>query len=829
MAKVDKNFFNFVKGLNTEVSPLNFPDQTALDLDNFELRVSGELRRRRGNSLEQGGANVNLVTIPGATAAFSKFTWHSVGGDAGRTFIVVQHGNTLHYYDDDPILSTNKLPFTTDLTTYSTNVLFNTVPCTFTEGRTKLFVANQYMNTIYIDYIPGTPGTLTVEQIDPMIRNFEDAPDDVPLDAFPEYIAGPPIVPLSDTHFWNLKIRGWRTPDINAYGADSLAWPAKNMIWHQGYKRVDAATQSASTVNYEDWTKEWDSAKLEAELFSNSSGPRGSLFLDPYDTTSLTGGSAANTVIAISTWTVPTITAPVWFLTITTVDPHTRVPGDEIDILNTKFSYVVGGSSARVSNINVEGAVCLAGTGGNTIKINIPKPAVGITAFVTQYQQLGYVNTTSLLNPFPYTTTERASAIAYWAGRIFISGMNHPKLSDLVMFSQVADDPMQYAKMYQANDPTSPNASALLANDGGVIQIPGMGTCLALKALGNSLLVFGSTGVWEISGGQTYFAANGYGVRKLSDVECLSALGVTTTDFGAVFTSPRGVYILTGDEQSSNLTAQSLTENSIQTKWNAIPDAVKPRIQLVYDDALKRIRMLYSDTDRPANPYAYDKELVFDTRLGAWFPYTFPLDVDAKYITGVLTTDSSDNSNENKKTKYFVLSAGTDDLDICDMFKPSTVTTKFLDFNGLELLPTVTTGYDNLGDFHTKRQSPFIHVFMRRTEDGFFVNGLGQLETLNPSGLLMQSRFDWSDNSASGKWGTAQQVYRIRKIYIPVDVNDTYDNGEPVNVAKVKVRGQGRSLHLKFTGVAGKDASLLGWSILYRTTRDNNFSGTRER
>jgi len=58
MARVAQEYqqFNFSKGKITEATPLSFPENAALELDNMDLRKDGSIPRRLGADLE---ANYN--------------------------------------------------------------------------------------------------------------------------------------------------------------------------------------------------------------------------------------------------------------------------------------------------------------------------------------------------------------------------------------------------------------------------------------------------------------------------------------------------------------------------------------------------------------------------------------------------------------------------------------------------------------------------------------------------------------------------------------------------------------------------------------------------
>jgi hypothetical protein len=84
----------------------------------------------------------------------------------------------------------------------------------------------------------------------------------------------------------------------------------------------------------------------------------------------------------------------------------------------------------------------------------------------------------------------------------------------------------------------------------------------------------------------------------------------------------------------------------------------------------------------------------------------------------------------------------------------------------------------------------------------------------NPGGCLMQSRWDFSDNSLSGKWSAYHQVYRhIITTPDPTTTADSYKTGRALVVTKNKIRGRGRALKLRFKAEPDKDMVIVGWAI----------------
>ena len=85
-------FKNFIKGLITEASPVNFPPEASSDEENFQLNRDGTRDRRLGMDYEQEAQlrplGVSLETFLNQEPV--TFEWKNVKGDSGTVFLVVQ-------------------------------------------------------------------------------------------------------------------------------------------------------------------------------------------------------------------------------------------------------------------------------------------------------------------------------------------------------------------------------------------------------------------------------------------------------------------------------------------------------------------------------------------------------------------------------------------------------------------------------------------------------------------------------------------------------------------------------------------------------------------
>jgi hypothetical protein len=362
--------------------------------------------------------------------------------------------------------------------------------------------------------------------------------------------------------------------------------------------------------------------------------------------------------------------------------------------------------------------------------------------------------------------------------------MANSEWADTIFYSQIVDTPEKFGRCYQEADPTDPDFNQLVSTDGGTIVIPGMGGVTNMVSSRNSLLVLGSEGVWEVSGGQRgVFTADGYSVRKLSEAGCSAPCSVVKIENTVIYTGPGGIYVVAPNQYTGLL-----------------------EVNNVYDDAQKRAYFLIGPD---ATTNFIDTALVYDAKIGAWFKYTFPTIANNGLLTG-FAVPTADDPTTNKKAK-FIYEASTTTVQVADFAQ-----TAFTDWDGTEQLPYMYTAWDNLGDFQRRRQAPVVTVFNVRTETGYTDNGTGW-DPVNDSSTLMSAYWDWTNDAITNKITATQEVYRKVRDFAPASASDV--DGYPVVVTRNKVRGRGRVLQLKFEGATGKDSHLLGFTVNYKVSR----------
>ncbi|TXH50847.1 MAG: hypothetical protein E6Q97_19585 [Desulfurellales bacterium] len=808
MPNTQKAYIDFAKGLNTEASLINFPDGFSTDEENYTLLINGSRRRRLGLNLEAGGSDYTLGYSYVAGDAVRSFDWENVAGNPSLNFVVVQVGYYLHIYRDTDIASTNKSTTEIDLRSYkisgATDDQVADNACDMAYGRGHLFVTHRYLQPFWVKYTSDTD-TFTITSITIEERDFEGVDDGYSNSAQPTSAVA--------THTYNLQNRGWTDAQISAFQTSQSRQPSKAMIPWLGLERPLELYGSGSTqtaVYNEDGVRQFSPEKLVAELFQDASAPQGHFIRNPFDTTS-TPISGPTTDYAISTWTISGTGGGSQTITVTTSGNHGLSNGNSVQISGTQAYYIsIYGSGGfpdfYIPEYSFDGVYTVSGITATTFQITVTFVS-DFLAWSFQYAALGTAITSSADNPSGTVAGSRFKTVAFFAGRVWYAGAESEKLSSRIYFSQVIESDAQYGKCYQVADPTDERISDITPADGGVIVIPEAANVVRIMPYSTSLLIFASNGVWQIGpGSDGYFSATSYSVKKITDSGSSSPGSVILVDNIPMYWSLTDIYAIVQDENSGYLLAQNMSQSTINTLFNLIPQSAKLVCQGVFDDLNKKVIWLYANSDSLAS-HTYNKALIFDTRLGAFTKYGFGYSTTTGYVASIFVTKQGLGT---RKVKYVALTDSQATLTISEANA-----TDYLDFGASEPDCYLVTGYDTLGDAAARKYAPYIYVFSNKTETGFTTSGTDVLP-VRESSTKLQARWDWADLSVAGKWGQEQETYRHSRLYVPSNpATDTFDDGVPMIVTKNMLRGVGRSLHLKFRAGAGKDSWLAGWQILY--------------
>jgi hypothetical protein len=418
--------------------------------------------------------------------------------------------------------------------------------------------------------------------------------------------------------------------------------------------------------------------------------------------------------------------------------------------------------------------------------------------------------------------SERCSSIEFYAGRIW-----YLKPNGEVLFSQILSDITRADKCYQEADPTAEDINDITDADGGVIRIRDIGEGIKLVANQDAIFVLARNGVWAISGTDTSgFTATNFQIRKLTNAGVESVKSVVLADRNIFYWAKSGIYVITADQVTGLPSAQNLTEQTIQTKYLAIPENARKLANGIYDSENRRILWMYTNSsgfDGVNWRFRFSDILVFDTALGAFYDWSVPAgrlaDGTPTHIAGAVTTDSlgvtvsgeDDERLTEVSLKYFVIDEDSTDNFVYSWAEDRDLAfTDFATSTGTEFDSTIETGNDILGDPTVGKFGNYLHAFFERTETAFDANG----DLTNPSGCNFRIKWDWSDDEVSGKWSALQPAYYFKRPYLN-DTSVDFTYGYEIIHTKTRVRGNGKAMRIRFESESGKDFKLLGWSIPY--------------
>jgi hypothetical protein len=438
--------------------------------------------------------------------------------------------------------------------------------------------------------------------------------------------------------------------------------------------------------------------------------------------------------------------------------------------------------------------------------------------------------------------SSRFKAVESFAGRIFYAGLESAKNTGVILFSRQIESLSELGECFQVNDPTSEEISDLLDTDGGVVRIPDAVNIKYLYAFGANLFIFADNGVWSINGVDNVFRATEYSLRRVSYTGMLTAESFAEAEGVPFWWSKTGIHTLQFDEVSGNPTEQNISLPTIQTFWDSIGSNSRSLVQATYDRLNKKIYWAYPNATE-TNANKLNNFLILDIPLGAFYPWKVSDEASSTdYIMG-LAVYSGYGSDE--LVLDVVLSNGDDVIQDAD----DIVSTQFSDFatgdpsivllirdgatgkltmgtfSGDDFLEWGTTnyssfaeaGYDFMGDLMLQKNAPYIIVYSRVTEEGWTATESGY-EPIRPSSIFVSAYWDFSTTPSSA----AQQAYRYKTTPI-VDPGDLNNFGYPDTVitTRLKVRGRGRSMRMRFESEQGKDFVLLGYGVL--GGRNNRF------
>lgn len=199
---------NFVKGLISEATGLNFPENACVATENCKFELTGQVSRRKGIDIESSGVTAEYTSSDGVLV---EFLWRAVSLTGTFVFLCTQIGENISIYNLSSNTVSTGLIHAVNLADYralgGASILDK--PCQFGSGGGRLFITHPSCTPIVIEYNDDT-STFTTTAITIKVRDFEGVDDGLDIDEQPST--------LSNEHYYNLKNQGWyqnvRTGDV---------------------------------------------------------------------------------------------------------------------------------------------------------------------------------------------------------------------------------------------------------------------------------------------------------------------------------------------------------------------------------------------------------------------------------------------------------------------------------------------------------------------------------------------------------------------------------------------------------------------------------------
>lgn len=309
---------NFVNGLVTEATALNFPEAAATETYNCVFNQDGSFERRLGIDIETA---YSTLTKDRTGNAVNTFVWRAAAGSGLYNFVVLQVGMTLYFYSTDGTSLSGAIKASTVnlATSLVSGVTVGSSPyperyeCEFASGKGYLFVTHPYMDPVYVAY-STSGGTFSSSTLTLKIRDLEGLADTDPVDKRPTAI--------TDAKKYNLYNQGWapfETGGINdprPTGGTTVTNAANSLP--TSYLAGDPySTWDSNRTDFPSNADQWWLFKDAQDIFQpklavartegNSPAPKGHFILDAFNQDRSAAVAAIGTINTGSASVTPTI------------------------------------------------------------------------------------------------------------------------------------------------------------------------------------------------------------------------------------------------------------------------------------------------------------------------------------------------------------------------------------------------------------------------------------------------------------------------------------------------------------------------------------------
>tara|TARA_R110000772_G_scaffold223615_1_gene334189 strand:+ start:1433 stop:3598 length:2166 start_codon:yes stop_codon:yes gene_type:complete len=271
------------RGFVTEYTPVAFPREAAIDIDNVILDADGSARRRPGVDLEQSyqANSINGAVLgEGAltTNAFTTHLWEFVSNSGTLNIIVQQMGEFLHFYAQFGAISQNLLG-TLDLSPFAVDLsLLRKAQIQVASGLGNLYIVNAHCEPLRVSY---SGNAFTAQPINIRIRDLDGLDDTLAVDERP--------VSMTRNHYYNLRNQGWTDVNLRTFGGVDAGANLCALSGNVGGAVADVNWPSNSDnmnigiVTNSDGNLVFDPAFIRNDNFGNTPQAKGHFILNAFN------------------------------------------------------------------------------------------------------------------------------------------------------------------------------------------------------------------------------------------------------------------------------------------------------------------------------------------------------------------------------------------------------------------------------------------------------------------------------------------------------------------------------------------------------------------
>lgn len=768
----DKNYWAFIKGYITEASPLTFPEGASLDEENFVLDKDGSRQRRKGliREPEADLTAISTVQIPAASKSKS-FIWEEAG-DAKATILVIKDGPKLRFYliNGTNVVDDGSLLLTANLSDYAANGATDeqiaNSPMDFSTLQGRLIVVGRHTEPLRCDYT----GAIVIENILIEVRDLAGQDDGLEDDERPIFNPADPGL-----HYYNLLNQGWKPEEISKFEEDQGVLPSNADVADRGYAIDSGGKRTFQPKEVTTYTATSPAPKghFKYNIFNEDPGVvRAGFVIDRFEFVG-DGPNAGEKIYRL-------------FLKADIGEGFS----EEVSFRDTNIAALTGVNQCEYIGSPRDQTVTFVLDGGVT-RFDVtmfPEDNPGIaTAGAVCVDESTNPDTRSsgtVLIPFQAdfkVITTRFDVTTTFAGRIWYAGIDDEELSERVYYTQLPFNERWYGRCYQNNDPTDPEAPDLLDTDGGFIDLPGCGRVTAMEEFGKNLVVFATRGVWIIGpGDKGFFSGTSYTVDKADRFGLLARESIINAGEALMYFGVNGITVLAPEQVSSTLVARSISQNTIQKFYLGLTELQRQNAVGVIDYA-ERVAYWYYPSDALNAPNVRDKVLGIDLNIEAFFKWTLDKTQNLPFYPIVLPV----LTDVKRTVKVLFRTLPNPESGNSFLFASEYAGEDWKDWGSVDAPAFLSTGYELMEEGRKRKSMNYVHIFMKRVQG---------------SSCKVKAQWDWSLSGNTGKFSSTQEAYRDR---------ENYD----VSVAKLRVRGTGPAVNMRFDTSPDKECHLLGWTV----------------